>query len=631
MKFDKFIPYFCILFAAVIPVMLSPCSSSAQSQTLTVSRSGTGSGTITSSPDGIDCGTACSQTYQPVRNPVKVTLKANADAASYFAGWSGACTGAKPSCVVTMDGDKDVTARFAPDPVLNITKSGDGAGTVVSVPTGINCDAGCTNGNAQYKYNLRLTLKVKTDMYSTFLGWEGDCQSQGAKPVCALRMDSDKNVSARFGLPDISLSPTSYDFGSAAVKRSTASLPFTVHNSGTGNLEIDSMRIIGADQKVFRAGGSRRKTVPPGGDYRFTTTFKPPTAGAKNAALEIASNDPDTPLIEIPLSGSACAENRKVTVCSGTVDQCLNISCGWELDGKAVSDQYFCDGSVVRLPDGRYRMYGNSPTHLADGRAIDSWISGDGVVFEKEPGFRLVSPGDFLPDVVPLPDGRFRMYLTDQSVAVGYAGARAIRSAISTDGLNFAEEEGDRLTYLGDGYESGGIRGAKVLTLNDGTYRMYYTGIREDVSRVLSAVSPDGLNWVREQGVRIDPQVLCPANPDIGASTPFVDSHGVIHQYIWTVTCKNQNWLGSVAGMFDFTSVDGLTFNPGAAPLITGYYFKDVYTGKPADPAARMDNAPVIMTPDGLRAYLYTYCPQTQCADWSEMGYYSMVNSNIRW
>jgi hypothetical protein len=232
-----------------------------------------------------------------------------------------------------------------------------------------------------------------------------------------------------------------------------------------------------------------------------------------------------------------------------------------------------------------------------------------------------------------LPDNRFRMYYTDQSVAVGYAGARAIDSAISTDGLNFVIEDGNRLTYLDNEYESGGIRGAKVLALKDGTYRMYYVAIKDNVSRVLSAVSPDGLNWTREQGVRIDPQFLCPANPDIGPSDPFVDSGGLIHQYIWTVKCKNKSWQGVVSGLFDFTSVDGLTFSMGSEPIVSGYYFKNTYTRKPDDPAVRADNAPVIMTPDGLRAYLYLYCPRVdlaQCANWPEMGYYSILNPNIK-
>ena len=75
---------------------------------LSVSRTGTGTGTVTSSPAGINCGPTCSATYA---DGTGVTLTPAADANSTFAGWSGACTGTGP-CSLTMDGDKSVTATF---------------------------------------------------------------------------------------------------------------------------------------------------------------------------------------------------------------------------------------------------------------------------------------------------------------------------------------------------------------------------------------------------------------------------------------------------------------------------------------------------------------------------------------
>jgi hypothetical protein len=219
------------------------------------------------------------------------------------------------------------------------------------------------------------------------------------------------------------------------------------------------------------------------------------------------------------------------------------------------------------------------------------------------------------------------MYYTDQSNAVGSGGAIAIKSAISTDGLNFVLENGARLTYLGSGYESEGIMRPKVLPLGNSIYRMYYSAISEDVNRVLSAVSSDRLQWIREQGIRIDPQDFCPANTRVMDPTDsYIDSNGIIHQYIWTVKCKNRYYKDAIAGLFEFTSIDGLTFNIGSAPIIAGYYFKDSYTRKPDDPGMRTDSAPVVMTPEGLRAYLFTYCSQPRCADWSETGYYSILN-----
>jgi len=79
--------------------------------TLTVTRTGSDSakGTVTSSPAGISCGTACSGAF--TRGAV-VTLTARALANRVFAGWGGACSGTAPTCTVTMDGTKSVTAAF---------------------------------------------------------------------------------------------------------------------------------------------------------------------------------------------------------------------------------------------------------------------------------------------------------------------------------------------------------------------------------------------------------------------------------------------------------------------------------------------------------------------------------------
>jgi alpha-tubulin suppressor-like RCC1 family protein len=73
--------------------------------TLTVTK--TGSGTVTSSPAGIDCGSDCSEDYV---ESTAVTLTATPDAGSIFTGWSG-----DADCnddMVTMDSAKTCTATF---------------------------------------------------------------------------------------------------------------------------------------------------------------------------------------------------------------------------------------------------------------------------------------------------------------------------------------------------------------------------------------------------------------------------------------------------------------------------------------------------------------------------------------
>jgi len=81
-------------------------------RTVTVSKLGPGSGTVTSSPAGINCGSTCSAHFA---SGASVTLTAVAAAGSTFAGWSGACSGTG-SCPLTMSADKSVTATFQPAP-----------------------------------------------------------------------------------------------------------------------------------------------------------------------------------------------------------------------------------------------------------------------------------------------------------------------------------------------------------------------------------------------------------------------------------------------------------------------------------------------------------------------------------
>jgi uncharacterized repeat protein (TIGR02543 family) len=78
-------------------------------RTLTVSKAGTGQGTVTSDRGGIDCGGTCSASFP---QGTSVTLVATSAANSSFAGWSGACTG-QSVCSVTMNADKAVTATFS--------------------------------------------------------------------------------------------------------------------------------------------------------------------------------------------------------------------------------------------------------------------------------------------------------------------------------------------------------------------------------------------------------------------------------------------------------------------------------------------------------------------------------------
>ncbi|MDP2628896.1 MAG: DUF4215 domain-containing protein [Nanoarchaeota archaeon] len=85
------------------------CSSGscvATSYTLSVSK--LGSGTVTSSPSGINCGSDCSELYS---YGASVSLSQTASADYTFTGWGGACSGTG-TCQVTMFSAKSVSATF---------------------------------------------------------------------------------------------------------------------------------------------------------------------------------------------------------------------------------------------------------------------------------------------------------------------------------------------------------------------------------------------------------------------------------------------------------------------------------------------------------------------------------------
>ena len=78
-------------------------------QTLTVTTGGTGQGRVVSSPDGIDCGAACTAGFD---ESTVVTLDAIPVAGFSFSKWGGACSGNSKQCTLTMDEAKSVTAEF---------------------------------------------------------------------------------------------------------------------------------------------------------------------------------------------------------------------------------------------------------------------------------------------------------------------------------------------------------------------------------------------------------------------------------------------------------------------------------------------------------------------------------------
>ena len=165
-----------------------------------VAITGTGFSTVSSDVAGISCGYPnfdCSETYSAGST---VVLTASATPGYLFTGWSGDCSGTAPTCTLSVNAQKAVTANFTQEYNLVTSNLNPTGGVITSDVGGINCGKVCTQN---YSPGTPLTLTATPNSGYAFTGWTGACT--GMAQTCVLTMDAAKNVVANFKLITYSL------------------------------------------------------------------------------------------------------------------------------------------------------------------------------------------------------------------------------------------------------------------------------------------------------------------------------------------------------------------------------------------------------------------------------------------
>jgi hypothetical protein len=117
----------------------------APTYSLTVNKTGAGTGTVTSAPAGINCGTTCAANFS---EDYSITLTAAPASDSKFNSWTGCTSSSGNTCAVLMSAAKTVAANFIVNipvaKVLKITGQGSQYHCIVGAPA---CGCGSAYGS----------------------------------------------------------------------------------------------------------------------------------------------------------------------------------------------------------------------------------------------------------------------------------------------------------------------------------------------------------------------------------------------------------------------------------------------------------------------------------------------------
>ncbi len=150
-----------------------------------------------------------------------------------------------------------------------------------------------------------------------------DADFEGDARYAPLDMGADEHIRLT-----IEITPGAPDFGQIfPALQSEKTL--TISNAGSGDLSVSGMVISGADAGDFILDvdggaapcGTTTPVLAPAAACTVSVLFSPADAGGKTAALAIASDDPETPLVNAPLAGSCSEVNRAAhVICIGAWD-----------------------------------------------------------------------------------------------------------------------------------------------------------------------------------------------------------------------------------------------------------------------------------------------------------------------
>jgi uncharacterized repeat protein (TIGR02543 family) len=235
------------LMCRVWPVRGNSAPPPSGKKTLTISKTGDGTGQVTSSPSGINCGVSCTTSQASFNANAVVVLTAAPSSGSVFKGWSGDASGSSSVTNITMSSNKTITATFGKSSysLAASVNPADGGTVTPSVP-------------GPYAPDTLVTLTPHPAPGYGFGGWSGD--ASGTQDPLTVTMNKNMTITANFAaIPD------------------TLSLGYTQNGNAVtlnASLEMGGSMMPGQQVQIF-------ETTPSGRDVSCGKTITGPDGACR--------------------------------------------------------------------------------------------------------------------------------------------------------------------------------------------------------------------------------------------------------------------------------------------------------------------------------------------------------------
>jgi hypothetical protein len=374
---------------------------------LTITKPGSGEGTVTSSPAGIVCGSECSAKFEEGK---EVTLTASPAAGSTFTGWSGAGCSGTASCKVTMSEAKSVAAEFTEEEsapafhTLTVTVSGEG-----EVSAGSGTITGCTSSagpscEGEYEEGASVVLTETPGAGSHFNGWQTLQCDESTASSCEVTIGSDdEGVAASFA-------PTAPEFP----------LAVEVEGSGTVTSEPGLISCNPLCSDEFEAGAT-------------VTLFATPAPGHTLLAWKGCGN----------VKGARCEvtmSSAKTVKASFTATPSLTVTKAGSGSGKVIAKGISCDANcsatAAVLKAGTAITLKATPSKGSEAAVFEGGTGNAGACTGGSCAFTLSEDSSVVVRFDPIPTKEITVNLTGPAAYKGKVKGKASVKGLTSSAIN---------------------------------------------------------------------------------------------------------------------------------------------------------------------------------------------------